>query len=135
MSTHWTACTPRENSKGPRPERSTLLTEEEWNNLYDEAEILLNTHNDVFDGSIRQQAIQIALNEQFNKICPLPLGVERVHSKKFSVKWTGADNVLGEKNIRLLQSENPRFCIKVHKYMLTRLSYVCLTGYIIWIEN
>ena len=115
MFTHWTCCTPRQNSKGPRPERSTLLTDEEWGSLYKEGEILLNTHSGEFNGSIRKQAILDALKGEHyhDKICPLPLGVERVDSKKFSVKWTGVDNILGENNIKLLQDGNPRFCIKV----------------------
>ena len=115
MFTHWTCCTPRQNSKGPRSERSTLLTEKEWDSLYSEAEVLLNTHSNVFDGSIRQQAIWEALKGEFyhEKLCSLPLAVERVYSKKFSVKWTGADTILGENNIKLLQDENQRFCIKV----------------------
>ena len=115
MSTHWTACTPRQNSVGKRPERSTLLDEGDWKHLYEKAEEYLHTHTDVFEKSIRQEAIKQhlqVLSHHIN-IQPLPLGVEKVHSKKFRVKWTGADSVLGENNIKLLQDDHSKFCIKV----------------------
>ena len=118
MSTHWTACTPKEYARGERPERSDLLTEKEWNCLYMEAEHLLNTHSNVFDSSIRQKAILNALLPQFPDIVPLPLGVEKVKNESmFLVKWTGADTVLGEDNIQLLNAKDSRFSMKVrNKY-------------------
>ena len=122
MATHWTACTPRENGEGERPERSNLFGDEEWKSMYSEAEFLLNTHSDVFDDSLRQQAILKALQPDFPEVRPLPLGVERVKNDcTFLVKWTGADNVLGENNIQLLNVPDSRFSIKVRK---------CVTKYI-----
>ena len=122
MATHWTACTPRQNADGERPERSNLLGREEWDKLYTEAEFLLNTHDNVFDVSLRQQAVLRALLPEYPDIKPLPLGVEKVKNESmFLVRWTGADNVLGENNINLLNVPDSRFCIKVRSNF-----YLCL---------
>ena len=134
MFTHWTCCTPRQNSKGPRPERSTLLRDEDWESIYTEGELLLNTHSDVFNGSIRQQAIWEALKGEYfhEKICPIPLGVEKAESKKFSVKWTGADIILGESIIKLLQDDSSRFCLKVTSLLVcSMLVRMCIRTSII----
>ena len=114
MATHWTACTPRQNPDGERPERSNLFGREEWDKLYTEAEFLLNTHDNVFDISLRQQAVLRALLPEYPDIVSLPLGVERVKNESmFLVRWTGADDVLGENNVNLLNVPDSRFRIKV----------------------
>ena len=124
MATHWTASIPRQDAEGERPERSNLLDKKEWDKLYTEAELLLNRHNNVFDNSIRQQAILRALLPQYTDIVPLPLGVERVTNESmFLVRWTGADNVLGEKNLNLLNVPDSRFRIKVKSNILVYIPY------------
>ncbi|XP_068745924.1 uncharacterized protein [Montipora capricornis] len=46
MATHWTACTPREH---PTIERSQLFTDQEWDEMYKEAETILKTNQNMFD--------------------------------------------------------------------------------------
>ena len=126
MATHWTCCVPRGNAKGSSPELSSLIGVPEWEHLYKEAERLLNKNDDVFNESVRQKAILKALEGKFQSITTLPIAAERVSSDKFSVRWTGVDTVLGENNIKLLNNENSRFCIKVIKFFFKNMISVFL---------
>ena len=115
MATHWTACTPRQYPS----ERSQLLSDKTWNALYDEAELLLNTNQNMFDDTkidsfgggapdgvtnfIRNHLVRDALRATYpelngEKEIPqyLPLaGVRRKEAPEF-ITWTGSDTVLGE---------------------------------------
>jgi pyranose oxidase len=99
MATHWTCATPRQH---PTIERSSLLTEADWNSLYSRAEKLLNTHKDVFENSIRNTVVRDVLCQTFPELKSpydpqnLPLAAERSANNDELVKWTGSDTVLGD---------------------------------------
>ena len=65
MATHWTACTPREH---PTIERSNLLTDEEWDKLYTEAEGFLKTNQEMFEKSIRNTVVKEKLIETYPEL-------------------------------------------------------------------
>lgn len=105
MATHWTACTPRENKR----ERSDIFNDQEWFKLYEEAEKLVHTRNNVFTESVRQNAILKTLKyypKYADLIMPLPLAVEKLNNKPFLLKWTGADTVLGEGIVKRINDNN-----------------------------
>jgi hypothetical protein len=114
MSTHWTACTPREY----RTERSGLIEPAKWDSLYEAAEKLLNTNQNMFDdtkihepgggapGGITQFIRNHLVRDTLRKVYPdleddaapqyLPLaGVRRKDAAEF-ITWSGADTVLGD---------------------------------------
>ena len=133
MATHWTACTPREHPS----ERSTLLTNEQWDALYQEAELLLKTNQDMFDDTkldgstgpgglthyIRNtlvkntlQATYPLLQEDDTKPQYLPLaGVRREGVPEF-ITWSGADTVLGDDMLQTLKDGGTTFELKVAKH-------------------
>ena len=98
MATHWTCSTPRLH---PSIERSTLLSDAEWNGLYERAERLLHTRNDAFENSIRNTVVRRTLEENFPELegnsrpQNLRLAVERREDNDELVTWSGADTVLG----------------------------------------
>ena len=102
MGVHWTCAIPREN---PEVERSTLLSDEEWNALYNKAEELLCRHDDVFDDSIRHTVVR----ETASKCLPdrgvrsLPQAVQRNPHDTSLVRWTGPDVVLGDELTGMLR--------------------------------
>jgi pyranose oxidase len=98
MATHWTCATPRHH---PVVERSDLVPDEEWDSLYADAEILLNTNTDAFDHAIRHTIVREALQGEYTDlpgpygVRNLPLAVERRTDNPDYVRWSGADTVLG----------------------------------------
>lgn len=98
MATHWTGVTPRHH---PTVERAECIPATEWDELYCEAERLLNTHNDVFADSICHQVVQDALAAEYAelrdpyRVQHLPLAVERRQDNPQLVRWSGSDTVLG----------------------------------------
>ncbi|PJE97613.1 pyranose oxidase [Streptomyces carminius] len=108
MATHWTCATPRHH---PVLERSDLLTAVEWNELYQEAEKLLNTRTDAYDMSVRHRVVHEALSEEFTELRDpyqvrnLPLAVERRTDDPSMVHWSGADTVLGPLAIMNLEED------------------------------
>ena len=98
MTTHWTCATPRQH---PTMERSDIYSAEEWDRLYQEAEVLLNTNSHEFDGSIRHNLVKETLANEYTdlpegyKVNNLPLGVKRREDNPEFVHWTGTDTVLG----------------------------------------
>jgi pyranose oxidase len=110
MATHWTCATPRQH---PQIEQSPLLSQHEWDGLYERGEKLLNTHQDVFEYSpsvpgpekapaIRNTIVRDVLRKTFPELnAPfdphnLPLAAQRnAHNDEF-VTWSGADTVLGD---------------------------------------
>ena len=132
MATHWTACTPREN---PTIERSPLFTDQEWDEMYKEAETILKTNQNMFDDTkidqpgggapcgvthfIRNTLVRDNLRSTYpllkkKEAIPqyLPLaGVRRKDAPEF-ITWSGADTVLGEDMLKALKEGN-RFELKV----------------------
>jgi pyranose oxidase len=99
MATHWTCATPRHH---PQIERMNFISAEEWDQLYGEAETLLNTHTDQFDNSIRHTVVRETLQNEFQELPQpyhvqnLPLAVERRKDNNEFVTWSGSDTVLGK---------------------------------------
>ena len=131
MATHWTACTPREH---PTIERSTLFTDQEWDEMYTEAETLLKTNQNMFDDTkigqfgggspcgithfIRNTLVRDNLRSSFPNLKAeeaipqyLPLaGVRRKDAPEF-ITWTGSDTILGDDMLKALK-EGKRFELK-----------------------
>lgn len=110
MFTHWTAATPRQH---PTMERTPIIPDDEWDELYTEAEGFFNTHTDQFDFD-RQRVVKKALADHFGGmpasypyavpddkrygVQNLPVAAERrtgFDGEHQYVHWTGADTVLG----------------------------------------
>ncbi|XP_068712210.1 uncharacterized protein [Montipora foliosa] len=131
MATHWTACTPREH---PTIERSSLLPPHEWDKMYEEAETILKTNQNMFDDTkidqfgggapsgvthfIRNTVVRDTLRSTYPHLTKkeaipqyLPLaGVRREDAPEF-ITWSGADTVLGEDMLTALKEKN-RFNLK-----------------------
>ena len=102
MATHWTCACPRHH---PEIERWNVI--QNWDDLYDEAEILLNVHPrknhapHPFEQSVRHQIVLGVLRQHFNNLTVpfhpqnLPLACERRSDNPEFVRWSGADTVLG----------------------------------------
>ena len=118
MATHWTACTPREH---PTIERSTLIDDKEWDELYCDAESLLKTNQKMFDDPsyIRNNLVLNTLKDTYPYLqgdaAPqyLPLAGERREKAEEFITWTGADTVLGDELINSLGKEDSKFILKV----------------------
>jgi pyranose oxidase len=98
MATHWTGVTPRHH---PTVERADCIPASEWEELYVEAETLLNTHTDVSADAICHQIVQDALAAEYTdlpdpyRVRHLPLAAQRREDGSRLVRWSGADTVLG----------------------------------------
>ncbi|MGH3835482.1 MAG: GMC oxidoreductase [Pseudonocardiaceae bacterium] len=98
MATHWTGVTPRHH---PTVERADCIPAAGWDELYREAERLLNTHTDVFADSICHQVVQDALAAEYTDLHDpygvqhLPLAAQRRQDNPQLVRWSGSDTVLG----------------------------------------
>jgi pyranose oxidase len=98
MATHWTCATPRHH---PSVELADCIPTAEWDDLYTQAETLLNTRRDAFEHSIRHQVVREALVTEFRELPEpyavqnLPLAVERRRDNPRFVRWSGSDTVLG----------------------------------------
>jgi pyranose oxidase len=98
MATHWTCATPRHH---PTMERTDLITDAEWDDLYAESEGLLKTNRDAFDHSIRHRVVRELLQNEYQELPEpygvqnLPLAVERREDDPRFVYWSGTDTVLG----------------------------------------
>ncbi len=102
MATHWTCATPRQH---PTIERWNVISN--WDQLYDEAEVLLNVHprkgcpTHPFADSVRHQLVRGVLQQTFSELTSpanpqdLPLACERRTDNPEFVRWSGADTVLG----------------------------------------
>ena len=111
MATHWTAATPREH---PEVERSTLIKEEEWKELYRESEELLKTSQELFKDSIRNTVVREKLRETYDKeleeagvdmkYYPQNLPLAGVRKNGEFITWTGGDTILGESLIKYIKS-------------------------------
>ncbi|MEU2718615.1 pyranose oxidase [Streptomyces sp. NPDC007205] len=98
MTTHWTCATPRHH---PVLERSPLLPDAEWDDLYTEAEQIFGTREDVYDGSLRHELVRESLLAEYRELAPpyaprsLPLAVRRRTDNPALVHWSGTDDVFG----------------------------------------
>ena len=115
MATHWTACTPREH---PGIERSDLLTPDEWDSLYTQAEKYLNTNQTMFEDSIRNKVVKQTLrdtykhlNKKDNQPQNLPLAGKRISHNL--INWSGGDTVLGDDLIMMLETKDSKFTLEV----------------------
>ena len=116
MATHWTACTPRQHET----ERGDLLKKDEWDKLYDQAEGILKTNQDMFENSIRNTVVKETLqktypelNNEHTKPQNLPLAGERNKAVPELVTWSGGDTVLGDDLINMLGTKDSKFYLKV----------------------
>jgi len=97
MFTHWTGTAPRQYP----PERSPLISPEEWDDLIDIAEKFMNVHNTGFESplsDILTRRFQERLGDRLEAGRPVqhtPLGAERRDDNPKYVTWTGADTVMG----------------------------------------
>lgn len=96
MATHWTCATPRQHAI----QRTNLIPNSDWDQLYPQAEKLLNTHTDQFDISIRHRLVKRLLRQEYSEVEDpaerpqnLPLAVERRANPEL-VTWSGSDTVL-----------------------------------------
>lgn len=94
MGSHWTCCTPREHEL----ERSTLFSDDEWDELYSTAEGLFSTNSTSFDDSIRQQLVKYVLGNAYpsRQLDSMPLACERTARNKNYVKWSSTASILGD---------------------------------------
>ncbi|KAI8304262.1 Pyranose 2-oxidase [Colletotrichum sp. SAR11_59] len=146
MGSHWTCCTPRQD---PTIERSTLFNDEEWDELYNEAEKLFWTNPKIFDDSIRQKLVKSILDKAFEernrKTANMPLCGKRREKNKDYTEWACTATILGDishdenfkllpntqcvrfvlddstKKVRLVQVEN---LIDNEKYMIKANKFV-----------
>jgi hypothetical protein len=126
MGVHWTCAIPREN---PEVERSKLLSDEEWDALYDKAEELLCRHDDVFDDSIRHTVVRDTIFRHFPNrgVRNLPQAVQPNPHDMSLVRWTGPDVVLGDKLTAMLRdSKQEQFRIVVRSTALTSIDLYVL---------
>ena len=97
MFTHWTGTAPRQYP----PERTPLISAEEWARLYPIAEKLLNVHHGGFESPLNDivtRRLQERLKDRLEDGYPVqhsPLGCERREDNPHYVHWTGADTILG----------------------------------------
>ena len=126
MATHWTAATPREH---PKIERSTLIKDDEWSELYLESEKLLKTSQELFNDSIRNTVVREKLRSLFDKeilqsgvpdqYWPQNLPLAGVRKNVEFITWTGSDTILGEDLIKSIKSgdtpkgDTPKITLKV----------------------
>jgi len=107
MATHWTAAVPRQH---PEVERSPLITEKEWEELYKESEKLLKKSDKLFEHSIRNTLVREVLNETYDgeivdpDYLPQNLPLAGVRKNQEFVIWTGGNTILGEDLVRDIKS-------------------------------
>ncbi|KAI8948206.1 hypothetical protein F4801DRAFT_604599 [Xylaria longipes] len=108
MSTHWTACTPRQHPH----ERSKLFTDHEWDSLYGKCEALFSTSNTTFDNSVRHRLVKYVVKNRFQrdfehghkrprqtgprKVEAMPLAVKQNSGNKSYLTWSCTATILGD---------------------------------------
>lgn len=93
----WTCATPRQH---PEVEQTVKTFDgKTWEQLYQRAEHLIDTSEDVLDDSIRQQLVLEILRENFSDrgVKPLPLAAQKVPGKNL-IKWSSTSTVLEKIN-------------------------------------
>ena len=113
MATHWTAAVPRQH---PEVERSSIIKEEEWQDLYEESEKLLKKSDDLFEKSIRNTIVKEVLIKTYEEDIaegeyrPQNLPLAGVRKNEEFVTWSGSDTILGEDLVADIKSRN---CSKI----------------------
>jgi len=98
MATHWTCSTPRMH---PTIERSPIVSDDDWDRYYSEAEKAFKTTQHAFDCSIRTTLVRETLQSEFSELSGsaaaqnLPLAVERNPKNPQFVYWSSAATILG----------------------------------------
>jgi pyranose oxidase len=95
MGSYWTCSTPEQH---PEIERSDIFSNEEWNDLYDEARALFHTTNTAFDHSIRQEIVKDTLRKasKGREFVSMPLACQRSTHNSDYVEWTATATILGD---------------------------------------
>lgn len=108
MATHWTAAVPRQH---PDMERTKIINEDEWNELYKESEKLLKKSDKLFDDSIRNTIVRDVLKTTYKKeiteseYLPQNLPLAGVRKNEEFVMWSGSDTILGEDLVKKIKAE------------------------------
>ena len=105
MAAFWTATVVRQQ---PKLERSPLICDEEWEELYSEADAVLKTSSQLFDFSIRHSVVTDALRRTYSDQTesvsiekPSYAGQRDPHCSS-DIQWTSIDAILGEKLMEML---------------------------------
>ena len=95
MGSHWTCCTPEQF---PGIERSDIFSDQEWEDLYNEARKLFHTTSTAYDDSIRHQLVKNVLLDatQDREFISMPLATRRSHRNKDYLQWTAPATILGD---------------------------------------
>ena len=117
MAAFWTATVLRQQ---PKLERSPLISDKEWEELYREADAVLKTSSQLFDFSIRHSVITNALCHTYSdqaesvSIDKLSYAGQRDPHCSSDIQWTSIDAILGEKLMEMLNdSKQSVFQLKV----------------------
>ena len=117
MAAFWTATVIRQQ---PKLERSPLICDKEWEELYREADVVLKTSSQLFDFSIRHSVITNTLHstysDQTESVCidKLSYAGQRDPHCSSDIQWTSVDAILGEKLMEMLNdSKQSVFQLKV----------------------
>ena len=117
MATHWTAAVPRQH---PDIERTKIINEDEWKELYKESEKLLKKNDKLFDNSIRNTIVREVLKTTYKKeitdaeYLPQNLPLAGVRKNEEFVMWSGSDTILGEDLVKKIKAEeHPQIELKV----------------------
>ena len=126
MAAFWTATVLRQQ---PKLERSPLICDKEWEELYKEADAVLKTSSQLFDFSIRHSVITNTLRSTYSdqtesvSIDKLSYAGQRDPHCSSDIQWTSTDAILGEELMEMLNdSKQSVFQLKVSLY----LEHLCL---------
>lgn len=91
MAIHWTCAIPRHHKD---LERIKFISDNEWEDIYSDAEIRLKRNTDVHTSSLRHQVLKNVLKryKRTEEVKETPLAAVREGTE--SVRYTGADTVL-----------------------------------------
>lgn len=125
MAAFWTATTLHQQ---PNLERSPLISDEEWEELYSEADAVLKTASDLFDFSIRHTVVADALRRAYSdqteklSIEKAPYAGRRDPHCSTDVQWNSIDVILGEQLMQMLNdSKQSVFQLKVRVLRMVAL--------------
>ena len=125
MAAFWTATTLHQQ---PNLERSPLISDEEWEELYSEADAVLKTTSDLFDFSIRHTVVADALHRAYSdqteklSIEKAPYAGQRDPHCSVDIQWTSIDVILGEQLMQMLNdSKQSVFQLKVRVLRMVTL--------------
>ena len=105
MAAFWTATVLRQQ---PNLERSPIICDEEWEELYREADAVLKTSSQLFDFSIRHSVITDTLRSTYSdqtegvSIEKVSYAGQRDPHCSSDIQWTSTDAILGETLMEML---------------------------------